>query len=65
MLQIYTLKILIANDVTIDISGASDADVFANNALNATVSGVGNINYYGNPPKVLHKVSGIGSINRK
>ncbi|MFH0733998.1 MAG: head GIN domain-containing protein [bacterium] len=58
-------KNLIANDVRIDISGASDADVYANNSLNATVSGVGNINYYGNPPKVLHRVSGIGSIKRK
>ncbi len=54
-----------AEIVNIDISGASNAIVFAAQSLNAQVSGVGNIDYYGNPPKIKTNVSGVGSINKK
>lgn len=55
----------IAKNVKVDISGASDADVFASESLDAEVSGVGSVNYYGNPDKVSSDISGVGSINRK
>jgi hypothetical protein len=56
---------LIANAVKVDISGASSASVYADEYLQATVSGVGSIDYYGDPDDVDSNVSGIGSINRK
>ncbi len=58
-------KELIARLVKIDLSGAANATVYAEESVNASVSGVGNINYYGNPSDVQSNVSGIGSINRK
>lgn len=58
-------KDLIAENVSIDISGAADAEVYANESLNATVSGVGNVVYYGNPKSINPKVSGVGSIKKK
>lgn len=56
---------LIANDVKVDISGAASATVYAKESLDAGVSGVGSVNYYGNPDKVISDVSGVGSITRK
>lgn len=58
-------KDLRAKAVTIDVSGASDAEVFASEELSAEVSGVGNITYYGNPQTVNQEVSGVGSIRKK
>ena len=56
---------LIAKDVRIGISGAADATVYASESLDAEVSGVGSVDYYGNPEKVSSEVSGVGSIKRK
>ncbi|MBU1098851.1 MAG: DUF2807 domain-containing protein [Bacteroidetes bacterium] len=54
-----------AEDVVVSISGASSASVYASNSLDASVSGVGSVSYYGDPEYVDTDVSGIGSINRK
>lgn len=61
-LDAYNLK---AKDVDISISGACSADVYASEYLDAEVSGVGSIEYAGNPSKVNTNVSGVGSISRK
>ncbi len=58
-------KRLKANRVYISVSGAASADVFASEFLDASVSGVGSIDYYGNPEKTNTNVSGVGSISRK
>jgi hypothetical protein len=58
-------KDLIANDVVISVSGAASADVYSKEYLDASVSGVGSIDYYGNPKKTNTNVSGVGSISRK
>ena len=58
-------KNLKTKSVEIDISGAANADVYASERLKATVSGVGNIDFYGDPKDVKSSVSGVGSINRK
>jgi hypothetical protein len=58
-------KNFIADDVEIIISGACSGSVHANESLKAVVSGVGTINYYGNPKDVSSDVSGVGSINNK
>lgn len=54
-----------AKEVRISVSGAASADVYATKYLDASVSGVGSIEYYGNPEKTKTNVSGVGSINRK
>ena len=54
-----------ANEVYISVSGAASADVYARNYLDASVSGVGSIDYYGNPKKTNTSVSGVGSISRR
>ncbi|MCF8239987.1 MAG: DUF2807 domain-containing protein [Melioribacteraceae bacterium] len=58
-------KELIAKEVKISASGASNADVYASEKLDADVSGVGNIDFYGDPDDVRSDVSGISSIERK
>lgn len=58
-------KNLIAKNVRVSLSGASDAIVHATESLDAEVSGVGSVDYYGDPDKVVTDVSGVGSINRK
>lgn len=58
-------KKLVSNNVRIIISGASSAKVYASESLFAEVSGVGSIDYYGDPEDVDSDVSGVGSINRK
>ncbi len=54
-----------AKHVDISVSGAGDAEVFASESIRARVSGVGSIDYYGDPEEKETRVSGIGSIKRK
>jgi hypothetical protein len=58
-------KSFIADDVKVSISGACSGTVHANESLLAEVSGVGSIDYYGDPKDVSTDVSGVGSINRR
>lgn len=58
-------KKLKSKDVYISVSGAASASVFASNFLDASVSGVGSIEFYGDPPRTNTNVSGVGSISRK
>lgn len=58
-------KKLKANNVVVSVSGAASADVYAKEYLDASVSGVGSIDYYGDPKKTNTNVSGVGSITRK
>ncbi|MBI1939507.1 MAG: DUF2807 domain-containing protein [Ignavibacteriales bacterium] len=54
-----------ASRVYISVSGAASARVYARDYLDASVSGVGSIDYYGDPQDVSTNVSGVGSITRK
>ncbi|MEN8250638.1 MAG: head GIN domain-containing protein [Bacteroidota bacterium] len=54
-----------AEDCTIDISGVGNAVVNVTGTLEAQVSGLGNVEYVGNPKSVKGDVSGIGEVNRK
>ncbi len=54
-----------AKDVRVSVSGAASAEVYAKDYLDASVSGVGSISYYGDPAKIKTDVSGVGSISRK
>ena len=54
-----------ARDVEIVVSGAGDASVYASHSIRARVSGVGSIEYYGDPEQKRTQVSGIGSIKAR
>lgn len=45
--------------------GVGEMDVYASEQLDASTSGVGVINYYGNPKTVNKHAGGIGAINQK
>jgi len=47
----------------ISISGSGDAEVWATQELNASISGSGDIKYKGEAPKVRARVSGSGDIS--
>ncbi len=54
-----------ARHVAASCSGAGSISVHASEALDASVSGVGSINYAGDPATVNRNVSGLGRINKK
>ncbi len=56
---------LIAERVTVNLSGAGKANVYASDVLNADVSGAGSVTYTGDPKTVNRNVSGVGSISKK
>lgn len=58
-------RALKAENVEVSISGAGNADVYASESLRGRVSGVGNLDYYGDPKEKKTKVSGIGRISQK
>lgn len=49
----------------VSISGLGRAKVWATQELNASVSGVGSIEYWGNPPKGQRRLSGLGSLESR
>ena len=51
-----------ARDVTVEISGSGNADVWATESLAASVAGSGDVVYRGDPPRITKSVAGSGSI---
>ncbi|MBN2571663.1 MAG: DUF2807 domain-containing protein [Ignavibacteriales bacterium] len=58
-------KNFISEKVTLDVSGASDCSVYASDYLEVDISGVGNVDYYGDPEEVKEDVSWLCSLNKK
>jgi hypothetical protein len=54
-----------AERAKVTVTGAAIVDVYASQQLNATVSGVGQVTYSGNPNVVNKSVSGIGRVSKK
>lgn len=54
-----------AASVTVVNNGAGTVTVRASDSLDATVNGVGTVDYYGDPKAVSPKVNGIGKITKK
>ena len=53
-----------AKKVRVDLSGASHATVYSSEELWADISGVGVVNYSGNPRIIKKRISGLGSIKQ-
>ncbi len=47
------------------MSGAGEAKVYASESFEGRVSGVGNIDYWGDPEHEKTRVSGLGNITKK
>ncbi len=58
-------KGLKAKHVDVTVTGVGNAEVTATESIEARVSGVGDIDYWGNPEKERTRVSGLGDIDRK
>ena len=54
-----------AGSATVTMSGAGSIFVHPIDALNATLNGVGSIEYEGNPTKITSAIHGIGSISQR
>jgi len=54
---------MMAENVTVKITGAGEADVFASMKLDIKVTGAGSVKYKGNPA-VSQKISGAGSVKK-
>lgn len=55
---------LMAEVISLSISGAGDAEINVTKELNADVSGAGSVKYKSNPLKVDSNVSGAGSVKK-
>ncbi|HHL52784.1 MAG TPA: DUF2807 domain-containing protein [Flammeovirgaceae bacterium] len=55
---------LAAQKVTVELSGAGKAEVYARDTLQASVSGMGKIIYFGDPVVIKSEVSGLGSVQK-
>ena len=53
-----------ADNVVATVSGSANIEVTAIKKIDAKVSGSGDIDYRGNPEKVISKVSGSGDITK-
>jgi hypothetical protein len=50
---------------TVSLSGTGSVEVTATQHLDAAISGVGSIVYGGNPPELIQRISGVGSIHKR
>lgn len=55
-------KALLAQHANVNFQGIGRVQVYASERLDASVQGMGSLNYYGNPKTVNKAVEGIGSV---
>ena len=58
------LENLVVEKATIKINSSGTANVNVRRELNAVINGPGDINYSGNPRRVIPKIFGAGSVNK-
>jgi hypothetical protein len=54
-----------AEDVTIEVSGSADVDVYATGVLDVHVSGSARVRYAGNPREVHKDITGSGTVEAR
>ena len=59
------LENLTVEKATIKINASGTANLNVRRELNAVINGAGDIYYTGNPPRVIPKIYGAGSIHKK
>jgi Putative auto-transporter adhesin, head GIN domain len=58
-------KDLPARTVEISATGAADASVTVSDTLRVSITGAGDVNYWGNPKTIERRITGAGSIRHK
>ena len=58
-------KELIAKHTDIEPSGAGSTEVYAAQSPNVTISGVGNVSYYGDPESVRKNIADLDRVKEK
>ncbi|UII23060.1 head GIN domain-containing protein [Fulvivirga ligni] len=53
-----------AKDYSVSISGSGSCEVYAEESIDARISGSGSVHYKGNPKKVNSKTAGSGSVRK-
>ncbi len=61
----YKAEDLISKYTKVESSGIGSVKVYASNKFIGEISGIGSVDYYGNPEIVDIDASGIGSVNRR
>ncbi len=54
-----------AREAVVEVSGSGDVDVWATEALVASIAGSGNVSYKGETAKVTKSIAGSGSIRKR
>ncbi|HXX40735.1 MAG TPA: DUF2807 domain-containing protein, partial [Chthoniobacterales bacterium] len=58
-------KALQVKTAQISTTGAADAVVNVTDALRVSITGAGDVDYYGNPPTIEKHITGAGSVRHK
>mgnify|MGYP003609947229 CR=1 FL=1 len=53
-----------SKNVKVLSEGMENLSVYAENSIDITMKGLGNINYYGNPSEVKTDISKLGKVDR-
>ncbi|MCK4493491.1 MAG: DUF2807 domain-containing protein [Methylococcales bacterium] len=56
-------KKLIAQKATVDLKGSADVTITARKKLDISISGSGDVTYFGNPERINKSISGSGDIS--
>ena len=54
-----------SKEASVSVSGAGKADISVDEKLTAKITGLGTINYYGEPKDIVKNIAGLGSLNKK
>ncbi len=55
---------LLSDHTKVDISGSGEAEVYAGQSLEVSISGSGEVSYKGSPSSIKKDISGAGNINQ-
>lgn len=58
-------KSLLTKSAEVSVTGAADATVNVSDALRVSITGAGDVIYYGNPKTLEKHITGAGSVNHK
>ena len=56
---------MIVSDVVIEQKGIGNVSCYASGKITVSTNGIGNVDYFGNPPTTDINKSGIGNVKRR
>ena len=58
-------KDMIVSDVVVEQKGIGNVSCYASGKITVSTNGIGNVDYFGNPPTTDINKSGIGNVKRR